>query len=93
MPIRISLRCMLMPHCRVLHSVRNTAFGEQAPHGCIPSCLRNAHRNAQIKEYVPEALSKVEHLILAESEPDNVVAFMGTENNRLEMLFLSTTKR
>lgn len=35
----------------------------------------------------------MEHLNLAESEPDNVVAFMGTENNRLEMLFLSTTEK
>ena len=47
----------------------------------------------QIKEYVPQALRGVEHLIIAESEPHNAIAFMGTENGRLEMLFLSPTKR
>ena len=30
---------------------------------------------------------------LAESESDQAVAFMGTENNRLEMLFLSPAER
>lgn len=43
----------------------------------------------QIKKYVPQALNRVEHLIIAEIEFDKVVAFMGTENSRLEMLFLS----
>ena len=47
----------------------------------------------QTKEYVPQALSGVEHLIIAEDEPDHAVAFMGTENSRLEMLFLSPEKR
>ncbi len=47
----------------------------------------------QIKEYVPQALQGVEHLIIAESEPNNIIAFMGTENSRLEMLFLSPTER
>lgn len=47
----------------------------------------------QIKEYVPQALSGVEHLIIAESEYDKAIAFMGTENSRLEMLFLSPTER
>lgn len=46
----------------------------------------------QIKKYVPQALSSVEHLIVAESEPGNVIAFMGIENRRLEMLFVSPTK-
>ncbi len=40
--IRIPLRFMLISRCRAMHPVRNTAFGEQAPHGCIPSCLRTA---------------------------------------------------
>lgn len=47
----------------------------------------------QIKEYVPQALSGVEHLIVAENESDKIIAFMGTENSRLEMLFLSSTER
>ena len=46
-PIRISLRCMLMSRCRAMQTGRNTALGEQAPRGCIPSCLRTAHRNVQ----------------------------------------------
>ncbi len=47
----------------------------------------------QIKEYVPQALSGVDHLIIAENRFDKVIAFMGTENSRLEMLFLSPTER
>ena len=42
----------------------------------------------QIKEYVPQALQGVAHLIIAEDETGRPTAFMGTENNRLEMLFL-----
>ena len=47
----------------------------------------------RIKEYVPQALGKVEHLIIAERENGTPVAFMGTENSRLEMLFLSPLER
>ena len=47
----------------------------------------------QIKEYVPQALKGVEHLIVAESESEEPIAFMGTENDRLEMLFLSPAQR
>lgn len=47
----------------------------------------------KIKRYVPQALCGVEHLIVAESEPDKVIAFMGAENNRLEMLFISSDER
>ncbi len=47
----------------------------------------------QIKEYVPQALSEVQHLIIAETEPDKPVGFMGIENERLEMLFLSPKER
>lgn len=46
-----------------------------------------------IKEYVPQALNGVEHLIIAESEFDKAIAFMGTENSRLEMLFLLPAER
>lgn len=48
---------------------------------------------AQIKEYVPQALSGVQRLIVAEDESGKPAAFMGTENGRLEMLFLSPTER
>lgn len=47
----------------------------------------------QIKEYVPQALSGVAHLIVAGNQLNQVIAFMGTENNRLEMLFLSPSER
>lgn len=42
-----------------------------------------------IKEYVPQALDGVKHLIVAENECSEPIAFMGIENDRLEMLFLS----
>ena len=40
-----------------------------------------------IKEYVPQALAGVEHLIVAKVE--NPIAFMGTQSGRLEMLFVT----
>lgn len=46
-----------------------------------------------IKEYVPQALKSVEHLIVAENEACKPIAFMGTENSRLEMLFISPEER
>lgn len=45
------------------------------------------------KKYVSQALSKVEHLIIAENEFNKIIAFMGTENNRLEMLFICSAER
>ena len=47
----------------------------------------------RIKEYVPRALGGVEHLIAAENESGKLIAFMGTEHRRLEMLFLSPRER
>ena len=46
-----------------------------------------------IKAYVPEAIKGVEHLIIAEHESGTPIAFMGTENDRLEMLFLAPEER
>lgn len=46
-----------------------------------------------IKEYVPQALSGVGHLIVAQEENSVPVAFMGVEDTRLEMLFLSPEER
>ncbi|WP_443649181.1 GNAT family N-acetyltransferase [Blautia faecicola] len=43
----------------------------------------------QIREYVPQALQNVSHLLVAQNESGESIGFMGTENNRLEMLFLS----
>lgn len=54
--------------------------------------LSDAERN-EIKKYVPQALTGVEHLIVAQNESDKVAAFLGTENGRLEMLFLSPEER
>lgn len=42
----------------------------------------------QIKEYVPQALKGVKHLIIAEEVQGEPVAFMGVDGSRLEKLFL-----
>lgn len=47
----------------------------------------------QIKEYVPQALKEVEHLILTENESKEIAGFMGIQEERLEMLFLSPRER
>ena len=44
-----------------------------------------------IKEYVPQALKSVAHLIVAETETP--IGFMGVQNGRLEMLFLALEER
>ena len=46
-----------------------------------------------IKEYVPQALMGVETLTVAENESSRPVAFMGTENGTLEMLFIAPEER
>lgn len=46
-----------------------------------------------IKKYVPQALGNVKHLIVAENDYGKPIAFMGVENSRLEMLFLSSAER
>lgn len=47
----------------------------------------------QIKEYVPQVLKEVEYLIFAESESKEIAGFMGIQEERLEMLFLSPRER
>lgn len=47
----------------------------------------------KIKGYVPQALTGVSHLVIAERETGCPVAFMGVESQRLEMLFLSPEER
>lgn len=47
----------------------------------------------KITGYVPQAMTLVSHLVIAEREAGCPVAFMGVEGQRLEMLFLSPEKR
>lgn len=47
----------------------------------------------KIKEYVPQALKGISHLIIAIDENENPVAFMGIEENKLEMLFIKNNQR
>ena len=46
-----------------------------------------------IKNYVPEALRNISHLLIAQNENEVPVAFMGIENQKLEMLFISPEER
>ena len=46
-----------------------------------------------IKEYVPQALNGIAHLVTAEDETGRPVAFMGIENGTLEMLFIAPEER
>lgn len=46
-----------------------------------------------IRKYVPEILNWVEHLIIANDEEGHTVAFMGIENDVLEMLFIIPEQR
>ena len=47
----------------------------------------------EIKKNVPQALRGVVHLVIAERVPGEPAAFMGVENGRLEMLFLTSAER
>ena len=46
-----------------------------------------------IKEYVPQALNGIDHLVIAEDDAGRPVAFMGIADGTLEMLFISPGKR
>ena len=48
---------------------------------------------ADIRKYVPQALAGVPHLIVAKDDANEPVAFMGIDNRRLEMLFVSPQMR
>lgn len=52
--------------------------------------LSNAEAN-KIKKYVPQALSEVEHLLIALDDDSKPIAFMGVTISRLEMLFVTPT--
>ena len=47
----------------------------------------------KIKQYVPQALSGVQHLMVVCDDNNMPVGFMGAENRRLEMLFLAPAAR
>ena len=47
----------------------------------------------EIKKYVPEALAGISHLIIDNDENGNLIAFMGIEENKLEMLFITSEYR
>ena len=46
-----------------------------------------------VKEYVPQALMGIAHLMIAEDDTGCPVAFMGDEDSSLEMLFISPEER
>ena len=46
-----------------------------------------------IKEYVPQALNGIAHLMIDAGEAGRAVAFMGIEDSTLEMLFISPEER
>lgn len=46
-----------------------------------------------IKEYVPQALKGISHLIVIENQDHIPIAFMGVEDKKLEMLFIKNSQR
>lgn len=46
-----------------------------------------------IKKYVPQALNKIAHLVVAKNDDNMPIAFMGIENQKLEMLFIKNNER
>ena len=46
-----------------------------------------------IKEYVPQALKEISHLVIIENENNTPIAFMGIEDKKLEMLFIRNSER
>lgn len=47
----------------------------------------------EIKEYVPQALNDIAHLVIIENDSKCPVAFMGMEGQMLEMLFIAPENR
>jgi putative acetyltransferase len=46
-----------------------------------------------IQKYIPQALTDISHLIIAENENDIPIAFMGIDEQKLEMLFIAPKER
>lgn len=53
----------------------------------------SANDVTEIKKYVPQALNGIAHLIIAENKENCPVAFMGIEEQKLEMLFIAPEER
>lgn len=53
----------------------------------------NAEEIAQIKQYLPQALSEVAHLIIAPNEPGEPLGSMGINGQKLKVLFLEPALR
>lgn len=47
----------------------------------------------EIKKYIPQALNGIAHLIIAKDKGSCPVAFMGIEEQKLEMLFIAPEER
>ncbi len=47
----------------------------------------------EIKRYIPQALNGIAHLIIAEDKDSRPAAFMGIEEQKLEMLFIAPEER
>ena len=47
----------------------------------------------KIKLYIPNALRKIENLLVVINDDNHPIAFMGIENQKLEMLFVSAKER
>ena len=48
---------------------------------------------AEIKEYVPESLREVAHLVVSVNDHEEPVGFMGVQDRSIEMLFISPDER
>lgn len=48
---------------------------------------------AEIKEYVPEALREVAHLVVSVNDLEEPIGFMGVQDRSIEMLFISPDSR
>lgn len=48
---------------------------------------------AEIKQFVPEALREVAHLIVSVNDLEEPIGFMGVQDRSLEMLFISPNQR
>ena len=47
----------------------------------------------KIKKYVPQALRNIAHLMIVTDEKKIPIAFMGIQENKLEMLFIKNSER
>lgn len=48
---------------------------------------------AEIKQFVPEALREVAHLVVSVNEIEESIGFMGVQDRAIEMLFISPDSR